>query len=353
MQGVVSKRSNKSGMPPGTLVYVGEKRVEKAILKLITYTPSEYNEKVSYNVDDFIPFSDKGISWLNVSGIHDVSIIEKIGKVFGIHPLILEDVLNTHQRPKIEQFDTYDFIVLRLLFYDEKEHEINPEQVSLILGKNFVITFQEKDNDIFNRLIDNIKTSKGKIRGLGSDFLAYSIIDSITDNYFEILESIGEEIENLEDSVIKTPIPEVLSKIYNLKQELIVMHKYIWPLRDVISKMERGDSRFIKKHTQMYLKDIYDHTVQIIESIETYRDMVSVMIDIYLSGVSNKMNEVMKVLSVFAFIFIPLTFLVGVYGMNFDYMPELKWKYSYLILWVFMLIIITSLIFYFKRKKWI
>lgn len=353
MQGIVTKRSKKTGMPAGTLVYVGEKKVDKVSMKLITYSPTEFNERFSDNVDDLIPFSDKGISWLNVSGIHDINIIEKIGKTFGIHPLILEDVLNTHQRPKMEQFDTYDFIVLRLLFYDQKTNRIEPEQVSILLGKNFVITFEEKDNNVFARLIENLKAGRGKIRGLGPDFLAYSIIDMITDNYFEILESIGEEIENLEDSVIKNPVPEVLSKIYNLKQELIFMHKYIWPLRDVIGKMERGDSRFIKKHTQLYLRDIHDHTVQIIDSIETYRDMVSVMIDIYISGVNNKMNEVMKVLSVFAFIFIPLTFLAGVYGMNFDYMPELRWKYGYFVLWAFMLTVIASLFIYFRRKKWI
>ena len=350
----ITKRSKKTGLPPGTLVHVGEKKTDKARITIIDFDKERFQEKEVEAIEECFPFKDEPtVTWINIDGIHDIGIIEKIGKHFGIHPLILEDVLNTAHRPKMEDLGDYIFILLKMLHFDEHEKEIKIEQVSLILGKNFVISFQERKGDVFNPIRERIRNCKGRIRKMGGDYLAYSLVDAIVDNYFIILEKIGEEVEFLEEELVGDPGPETLHKIHGLKKEMIFLRKSVWPLREVINALKRGESPLINESTEIYLKDVYDHTIQVIDTIETFRDVISGMLDTYLSVASNKMNEVMKVLTIIATIFIPLTFIAGIYGMNFEHMPELKWYWGYFMVWFVMTIVAVLMVFYFKKKRWL
>ena len=350
----IKKSSKSSGLPPGALVHIGEKKTEKIKITVIDYSSTKFQEKEVKKVEDCFSFKRRPtVTWINVDGLHQIDVIEKLGNCFEIHPLVLEDVLNTDQRPKMEDFEKYFFIVLKMLYTDEKTHEIHSEQVSLVIGNNFVISFQESIGDVFDAVRDRIRNSKGRIRKMGADYLAYALIDAIVDNYFVVLEKIGEKIEGIENEIVADPTPEKLQIIHNLKREMIYLRKSVWPLREVISGLQRGESRLIKKSTHIYLRDLYDHTIQVIDTIETYRDMTSSMLDIYMSSISNKMNEVMKVLTIFAAIFIPLTFIVGVYGMNFQHMPELSLPWAYPAVWTVLIIVGISLFGYFKHKKWI
>lgn len=348
------KRTQKIGLPPGTLVHVGEKKIEKTKITIIDYDAEHLEEKVAKTVDECFSFKDKPtVTWINIDGIHEIEIIEKIGNHFDLHPLILEDIVHTEQRPKMEDFEHYIYVVLRLLTFDEIENEINAEQISIILGSNFIISFQEMEGDVFDHVRDRIRNSKGRIRKMGADYLAYALLDAIVDNYFVILEKLGEKIESIEEELVTNPRPETLQTIHELKREMIFLRKSVWPLREVVNSMERGESLLIQDSTTIYLRDVYDHTIQVIDSVETFRDMLSGMLDIYLSSVSNKMNEVMKVLTIIATIFIPLTFIAGNYGMNFEYMPELGWRWSYPIYWMVVLTVAVFMVIYFKRKKWL
>jgi magnesium transporter len=281
-----------------------------------------------------------------------VDVIEKIGEQFGLHPLVLEDILHTGQRPKMDEFDDYISIITRMLSYNEETNQVESEQFSLILGPNYVISFQERVGDIFNAVRERLRQKKGRLRTRGPDYLAYALIDAIVDHYFFVIEKIGEEIEFLEEELIVDPGPETLQTIHNLKRELIFLRKSVWPLREMISGLERGESPLIQDRTTIFLRDVYDHTIQIIDTIETYRDMVSGMLDVYLSSVSNRMNEVMKVLTVIATLFIPLTFIAGIYGMNFKFMPELEWHWGYPLVWAIMIVIGVLMLFYFKKNRW-
>jgi len=351
---IIKKSSKSRGLPPGALVHIGERKTEKVKITVIDYSPGKFEEKEVKKVEECFSFKRKPtITWINVDGLHQIDIIEKLGSCYEIHPLVLEDILDTDQRPKMEDFEKYFFIVLKMLYTDEKTHEIHSEQVSLILGNNFVISFQESIGDVFDAVRERIRNSKGRIRKMGTDYLAYSLIDAIVDNYFVILEKIGEKIEGIENEIVADPTPEKLQIIHNLKRDMIYLRKSVWPLREVISGLQRSESKLIKKSTQVYLRDLYDHTIQVIDTIETFRDMNSGMLDIYMSSVSNKMNEVMKVLTIFAAIFIPLTFIAGIYGMNFQYMPELGWQGGYFVTLFAMLVVGVSLLFYFRRKKWL
>jgi len=305
-------------------------------------------------VDECLPFKDKPtVTWVNVDGIHEVEVLERLGDCFGLHPLVVEDILNTDHRPKMEDFGDYIFIVLKMLYYSDKDNEVVTEQISLILGPNFVISFQEREGDVFNPIRERIRSEKGRIRKMGADYLAYVLVDSIVDNYFIILEKLGERIEFLEDELVTNPTPETLQAIHDLKREMIFLRKSVWPLREVISGLERGESSLIQESTGIYLRDVYDHTIQVIDAVETFRDMLSGMLDIYLSSISNRMNEVMKVLTIIATIFIPLTLIAGIYGMNFRYMPELEWPWAYPMLWLIMLAIGVLMLIYFRRKRWL
>lgn len=349
----IYKRSKKSALPPGTLIHVGEKREETVKISVIDYDKKKYEEKNVNEIEECFPFKETStVTWINIDGVHQVEVIEKLGKYFNIHPLILEDVVNTGQRPKYDDMGTYLYIVLQMV-YTNGDNEIETEQVSLIVGSNFLISFQEKEGDVFNPIRERIKDAKGRIRTMGVDYLAYTLVDAIVDNYFSVLERIGEKIETLEEELVGNPQPTTLQTIHRLKRNGIILRKSVWPLREVISGLERGEPSIIQDSTRIFFRDVYDHTIQVIDTIETFRDMISGMLDIYLSSISNKMNEVMKVLTIIATTFIPMTFIAGVYGMNFKYMPELEWRWGYLVVWVVMIGIGVSLLHYFKKKKWI
>lgn len=356
----VKRASEKSGLPPGTIVHVGDKRTETVKITVMDYDKDHCQMKEITDVEELLPFRDNPtVTWINIDGVHDVTIIERLGRYFRIHPLVLEDILHTTQRPKIEDFEDYIYIVLQMFYLSNRkgEHDTGPEviseQVSLILGRNFVISLQEAGGDTFDPIRMRLKASKGRIREMGADYLAYALIDSIVDNYFVILEKLGELIEMLEDELLDDPGPDTLEKLHVLRNEMIFLRKSSWPLREVLNRLLREESGLISRTTQIYIKDIYDHIIQVIDTIETYRDMLSGMLDIYLSSISNRMNEVMKVLTIIATIFIPLTFLAGVYGMNFRYMPELSWKWGYPFLWLIMITIGITMFFYFRKKKWL
>ncbi len=350
----VKRRSKKVGLPPGTLVHIGEKKTEKVRISIIDFDELRFEEREVKTIEECLPIKDKPtVTWINVDGIHQVEVVDRIGRCFKLHPLLLEDVVNTDQRPKMEDYGDYIFIVLKMLYYYEKESEIRSEQVSLFLGSNFVLTFQEKEGDVFTPIRDRIRNGKGRIRKMGSDYLAYSLLDAIVDNYFAILEKIGEKVEDIEEDLVTNPSTETIHSIHNLKREMIYLRKSVWPLREVVSRLERWDSALIKDTTVIYLRDVYDHTIQVIDAVETFRDILSGMLDIYLSSISNRMNEVMKVLTIIATIFIPLTLIAGLYGMNFRYMPELEWRWGYPIVIIVMSIIGISMLIYFRRRKWL
>ena len=322
---LINKGSKRPGLPPGTLIHIGEKKIETAKITLIDYDKTEYHERGINKIEECFPFNDKPtVNWINIDGIHDTELIEKIGEHLKLHPLLLEDIMDTHQRPKMEDYGDYIFIVLKMLYYNTKQDELEIEQVSLVLGSNYVISFQEKEGDVFNSIRERIRKGKGKIRKMGASYLAYTLMDTIIDHYFVILEGTGDKIEKIEEKLIVNPIPETLQMIHNLKREMVFLRKSIWPLREIISGLERTESTLIEESLGIYLRDVYDHTIQVIDTIESFRDMISGMLDIYLSSISNKMNEVMKVLTIIATIFIPLTFIAGIYGMNFVYIPELQ-----------------------------
>jgi magnesium transporter len=354
MPKLIKKRSKKAGLPPGTLVHIGEKKAEIPKITIMDYNETRFEERETKTIEECFIFKDKPtVTWINIGGLHQVEILERLGECYGLHPLVLEDILNTDQRPKMEDYGEYLYIVLKMLNYNDQSSEIEAEQISLILGSNFVFSFQERERDTFNLIRERIRNGKGRIRKMEADYLAYTLLDSIVDNYFIILEKLGEEIEFLEEKLVIRPTPEILRTIHGLKREMIFLRKAVWPLREVISGLERGESSLIKESTRIYLRDVYDHTIQAIDNIETYRDMVSGMLDIYLSSVSNRLNSVMKVLTIIATIFMPLTFLAGIYGMNFKYMPELEWRWGYPAIWLIMVGIGISMLLYFRKKKWL
>ncbi|MBM3145701.1 MAG: magnesium/cobalt transporter CorA [Chloroflexi bacterium] len=343
------------GHAPGTLV--STEREERRPLKLTVY---EYgpdgpaDERQVQSVAECLPFdSQVPVSWLDVEGSHQVTVFEEIGGYLDIHPLVLEDILDTNQRPKMEDFERYLFIELNMLLWDQEHARVESEQTSLILGGHYVITFQEHEKDVFEPIRKRIREGKSRLARYGADYLAYSLIDAIVDHYFIVLENLGEKIEFLEEELVSDPDPGTLQSIHELKRELIFLRKSVWPLREVIGALERGENPLFQETTLVYLRDVYDHTIQIIDTIETFRDMVSGMLDIYLSSISNRMNEVMKVLTIIATIFIPLSFFTGIYGMNFAYMPELQWRWGYFVLLGWLASVFIGMMFYFKHKKWI
>ncbi len=350
----IKKTSKKMGLPPGTLVHIGERKTKKVRITVIDYDETQFEQEAVKTVEECFPFKDKPtVTWINIDGLHEVHVIEKIGQYFGLHPLLLEDILNTEQRPKMEDFGDYIFLVVKMLNYDDKTEQIEAEQVSLILGPNWVISFQEREGDVFDHLRDRLKKGKGRIRKMGADYLAYALVDAIVDHYFIILEEFGEAIEDTETELAQNPTRETLQTIRTMKREMIFLRKSVWPLRELVSGLERGESPLIHDSTGVYLRDVYDHTVQVIDTVESFRDMISGMLDIYLSSISNRMNEVMKVLTIFAAIFIPLTFVVGIYGMNFEYMPELRWHWGYFGVLIVMASVASGMLVYFRRKRWL
>jgi magnesium transporter len=357
MKRTIKKRSAKAGLPPGTPVHIGDARAAKTRIEIIHYGEGGYSQK-SYDSIHECPLvkNAPGITWINVDGVHDVSVLEKLGGCFGLHPLVLEDIANTDQRPKFEDYGDYVYIVAKMLYSTPGNgDDVTAEQVSIILGPNYVLSFQEQERkgDVFGPVRERIKSSKGKICEMGADYLAYSLIDAVVDNYFLILEGLGEKIEVLEDELVARPEPDTLHKIHRLKGDMIYLRRSVWPLREVVNAFERADTALVSEHTKIYLRDVYDHAIQVIDTVETYRDLLAGMLDIYLSSVSYRLNEVMKVLTIISTIFIPLTFLAGVYGMNFSFLPELGWHYGYLGFWIICVMTVIGMFFFFKRKKWL
>jgi magnesium transporter len=348
------KSSHKAGLPPGTLVHIGERKTDRVTIDIFDYDGTHFEEKKDVRIEDCTEYKETStVTWFNVVGIHDVDRIENLGRLFQIHPLTLEDIVHTGQRPKLDELEDYLFLTLKMIDYDEAKHEMAVEQVSIILGPKFVISFQEAEGDVFNPVRDRIRRGRGRIRNMGSDYLAYALIDAVVDNYFAVLENIGEQIEALQEEVLSDPTPQTLETIQETKRKMIFLRKSLWPLREVISALHRGESPLIHDSIRIYLRDVYDHTIQVIDSVETFRDMTGGTLDVYLSSLSNKMNQVMKVLTIIATIFIPLTFLAGVYGMNFRYMPELEWRWAYPLIWSVMVGLGVVMFIGFKRKKWL
>ena len=357
---IKKRRSKKAGTPPGTLEYIGEKKIENIRITYLDYDEKDMVEKQVSKIEECFPFkSTPTVTWINIDGLHEIETIEKLGKEFDLHPLMLEDILHTEQRPKIEDFEKYIFIVLRMLSYNNETQAVESEQLSIVLGPNFVISFQERVGDIFDPIRERIRNAKGRIRKMGPDYLCYSLVDAIVDNYFSILEKVGEKIESMEEELVSEPTESILQQIHSMKREMISLRRSVWPLRELISGLQRSESELIQESTGIYLRDVYDHTIQVIDTVESFRDMVSGMLDIYLSSISNKMNEIMKVLTIIATIFIPITFIAGIYGMNFNpevsrwNMPELNWRFGYLFAWGLMLFVALAMLAYFRRKKWL
>ena len=342
-----------TGLPPGTVVYSGEDQTAKIKITLLEYNEKEFIEKDFTDFDEcLLHVKPDMVKWINVDGIHDTTIIQKIGEKFSIHSLTLEDIANTDQRPKFEDYENYLVSIMKMLSYDTQVHA---EQLCIILlDNNTVLSFQEaQGGDAFDIIRARIRSGKGRVRKMAADYLAYCLIDAVVDLYFVILEKIGDRIEVLEEELIHEPNKETMRFLHSMKREMIFLRKAVWPMRELINNFERCESKFIKKATRLFLRDLYDHTIRVIDTVETFRDLLSGMMDIYLSSVSNKMNEVMKVLTIITTIFIPLSFFAGIYGMNFDNMPELHWRYSYYALWTGMIAIAVGMVFYFKRRKWL
>ncbi|MEZ4702719.1 MAG: magnesium/cobalt transporter CorA [Rhodothermales bacterium] len=347
------RKPKRPGLPPGTLVYTGAPRTEQVQISVIDYDAEAVREKPDANTADCIPVASPAtVTWVNVNGVHDATVIEAIGRMAGLHPLVMEDIVNTGQRPKFESYETYAFIELYML-HERKDQAIDIEQVSLVVGKGFVISFQEYEGDVFTPVIERIRNGKGNIRKMGADYLAYVLVDTIVDHYFHVVELAGEKMDAIESQLLLDAHDEVLYTINDLKREVLHLRRAIWPMREVVAAMDRNEDRLFDKKTRIYLRDVYDHVVQVIEMLESQRDALASLTELYLSTQSQRMNEVMKFLTIIGTIFIPLTFVVGIYGMNFDHMPELHWMFGYPVVMGIMAVMALGLVLYFKRKKWL
>uniref|UniRef100_A0A7V4G8B0 Magnesium transport protein CorA n=1 Tax=Desulfobacca acetoxidans TaxID=60893 RepID=A0A7V4G8B0_9BACT len=355
MAKLLKKRSAKTGLPPGTLIYLGEKTDKETQISIFTYNAGELHTTTRQSFRE-CPAIGPGptVTWINVNGLHKVANLEELGACFNFHPLVLEDILNTDQRPKLEDYGDYLFIVVKMLHLKGATREIVTEQVSLILGENYLISLHEQDDEVFLPIMERLQANRGRIRKEGADYLAYALLDLIVDHYFLVLEELGEVIEGLEAELVARPNPVTLNRIHHLKRDTIMLRKAVWPLREVISRLERSDSPLIKSPTVLYLKDVYDHVIQVIDNIETFRDILSGMLDIYLSSVSNRLNEIMKVLTIIATIFIPLTFITGIYGMNFErLLPEKEWPWGFYAIMGFMAAVAGGMLLFFRSKGWL
>ena len=349
------KISKKYGMAPGSLVYTGEKSVhEPVMITLVDYNAAGVEEKTGISLDECESYIKRdSVTWINISGVHNPDIIRQIGNIFNLHPLLLEDVLNTAGRPKLDDYEDYLFVVLKMIDYQADAQIIDHEHVCLVIRHGLVISLQEHEGDVFGPVRERIRKEKGRIRKSGADYLGYALIDIIVDHYFRVLEEIGERIEEYQDAVLSNPDPAILEALHNLKRQVIYIRKSVWPVREIVAALLRSESGLITRDTQLYLRDVYDHTIQVAETVEMFREMLASVLDIYLSSVNNRMSEVMKVLTVIATIFIPLTFFAGVYGMNFEFMPELEWRYAYPAVWLVFIVAALGMLAAFRYKKWL
>lgn len=349
-----SKRKSKLGLAPGTLIFTGERKMENVEFSVLNYNELQANEITPNNLDEIIALVDnsKDTLWINIDGIHDEQTIEAICSKLLVHKLTMEDILSVGQRPKIDEHLHYIHIVLNMFMLEDDNSIIN-EQISFVLHKNILLSFQEKTGDVFQGVRNRITEGKGFIRKRNADYLLYALIDSVVDHYFVILETLGERIEELEVELLKKPTDETLGKLHKIRRESLELRRSVYPLREVISKFEKIDESILNPDVRVFIRDLYDHTIQVIDTIEVMRESALALLDLYMNSVSNKMNEIMKVLTIMASIFIPLTFVAGIYGMNFEYMPELKWDYGYFAVWGVMLLMVIGMLIYFKVKKWL
>ena len=349
----LKKRHQSKGQSPGALIFIGQKKTDSVQIRVIDYDSSNLTEKQLSDVKDGSSFKKTDtVTWLNINGLHDTEIVKDVGNVFDLHPLVMEDILNTGQRPKIEEFEHYIFIALKMIRYDSASGMIINEQLSMLLGQNFLLTFQEQSGDVFDPVRERIRRNKSRIRGAGTDYLAYALLDTVVDNYIYTIELIGEKIEDLEEEVLSGQDPSIMEKINDFKRETNYLRKSIRPAREAILHMSRIDSQLFAEQTLPFLKDLQDLINQATEAIDTYRDLLTDQLNVYNSVMANRMNDIMKVLTIFAAIFIPLTFIAGIYGTNFEYLPELHYKYSYFIFWAVLVVLAGVLLVFFKRKKW-
>jgi magnesium transporter len=348
------KLSKKAGLAPGTISYVGDMRNFDVNIDVMEYSENSIQENASISVNEIeVSRNKEGVRWININGIHDTTILESVGKKFELHPLVMEDIAHADQRPKMDEFDEYAYLVVQMVRYDDEHYQISTEQLSLIIQGNTLISFQEQPGDLFEGIRDRLRKNLGKGRRSGVEYLVYSMLDTIVDNYFVVLEKLGDHLDEIEVRLLGDAKSDDVNGLHGIKRELIYLRKAVWPMREVINSLSK--SALIQKNqiTEIYLRDVYDHCVRAIDTLETYREMSSSLMDMYLSSLSNKMNTVMKTLTIISTIFIPLTFIVGVYGMNFNNMPELSMPYSYVTVWVFMIILTLIMIRYFKRKGWL
>lgn len=350
----IKDRSVTKGLAPGSLVFIGKQKMDKPDLKLMAYDKEHLIEKQIGSLSEIQAYTHKdGVTWLNINGIHDIDLIKALGDYFSISPMLLEDILNTDQRPKFESFENHDAFILKMIHFDEVLQKIVVEQVSLILGEHFVITLQERKGDVFAGVRERIRNKKGRVRLNDNDYLLYALMDAIADNYSIAIEIVGRKIDDLERKLFQYNEKGLAEEIYTLKTELNYLRKSVRPVKDVVNIYLKAESPFFQEKNLVYLRDLNDLITHSAESIELYNSLVSDQLNIYNTNMSNSLNQVMKVLTIFASIFIPLTFLAGIYGMNFEYIPELKYQYSYPIFWGIVIVIGLALVIYFRKKKWL
>jgi magnesium transporter len=346
--------SRKAGLPPGTLVHIGRQRVEKTVITAIDYSESTLEEVVLNTPEECRKYlTPKTVTWINLTGLHETETIAKLGGIYGIHSLVLEDICHTGHRPKTEDLGKHLFVVAKMIYRAPGNTHVLAEQVSLLLGDNYVLSFQEVEGDVFDTIRNRIRSAKGRIRKSGADYLAYALLDAIVDNYFIVLEDLGERVEDLQEEVVERPEPETLQEIRRLKSDMIFLRKNLWPVRELVAGLEKSESPLIGRDLKPYLRDLYEHAVQVIDTVETLREALAAAMEMYMSSVSNRMNEVMRVLTVIATIFIPLTFIAGVYGMNFQHMPELGSRWGYPAVWGVMVLAALGMLAYFRRRRWL
>jgi magnesium transporter len=352
---LMKDHSKKKGLPPGTLLHIGDAKQGKATVILMEYAADRFFEKHECYIQDFLrTIPQDTVTWYNIEGVHDINLIETVGRELGLHCLTLEDIVHTGQRAKFEDYGDYLFIVLKMLRYNKEKHQLQNQQVSMVLGKGYLMTFEEANWDVFEIVREHIRKKQGQIVHHGCDYLAYALIDAIVDHYFEILEHFGDLMEELEQELLSHPTNETLNKIHHMKRDFVLLRKSIWPLREVLSQLQSDRSALLTPETQLHVRDVLDHTIQVIDALESSRDLVSGMLEIYLSSVSNKMNSIMKVLTLIATIFIPLTFVTGIFGMNFETMPELRksWMYPWGF-WIIIAVLSSCMVVYFRKRRWL
>lgn len=347
---------NKPGEVPGALHFIGEQKTDAPFIRNMTYSVEHLFEspKIFTNYSSILEkLTFENVNWLDIEGLNDIKLMENIGKKFLLHNLLLEDVLNTTHRPKIEEFENATLVIVKMLSYNKIECSIVSEHISFVLAHNTLISFQEIEGDVFEPIRERIRRSSGKIRIKDANYLLFTLLDAIVDNYFTIIEHIGEELEKLEDRILENPSDEVIKQIHYYNRQMIVLRKAVWPLREVINGILKGVGKIVNENNELYFRDLYDNTIQVIETIEMYKDTISGLRDLAFSNISNKMNDIMKTLTVMSSIFTPLTFIAGLYGMNFDNMPELHSRYGYFAVLGVMLSILIILLYIFRRSKWL